>query len=62
MTFQSIALWPAVTLLDFVLMLFGSPYLSDGLRSLFIGLIAVWLYAWLAKGLVALVKRLFGFR
>lgn len=62
MSVQSVALWPADTILDFVLLLFGSPLLPQRFRTEVVGLIALWLYLYLAKGVVALFKRAFGFR
>lgn len=58
----SIMLWPAQQIVSFVVMLFGNPYISPELLAFAVGVVALWFYIHVARAIIALIKKAFGFQ
>jgi hypothetical protein len=46
----------------FVLLLFGNPYISPEIHAIAVGVVALWLYIHVARAIIALFKKAFGFQ
>jgi hypothetical protein len=57
---QSTLLWLPNKVLDFVLMLFGIPYIAPDIRSIIVGIIAFVIYAHLVRFILDYIKKLAG--
>lgn len=62
MGIKYIVLWPARQIVHFVLMLFGNPYISPEVRAFAVGVVALWFYIHVARAIIALFKKAFGFQ
>lgn len=54
-------LWPAQQIVSFVVMLFGNPYISPEIHAFAVGIVALWFYIHVARAIIALFKKAFGF-
>tara|TARA_Y100000780_G_C13617047_1_gene390958 strand:- start:245 stop:451 length:207 start_codon:yes stop_codon:yes gene_type:complete len=59
---KSTLLWLPNQVLDFVLMLFGIPYINPEIHAFAVGVVALWFYIHVARAIIALFKKAFGFQ